>query len=107
MNRYYYINNIYNYFKKDWSKETPEKEVKKSIEEWLMYEYHGFGGGGEPVEWLDTVSGKTIIRRYTLPEAGERVVRHILCHGVQYYDTNDWFLKWIKKKKNRELLKLN
>ena len=106
MNRYHYINWIYDYFKKDWDKTTPEIEVKKNIEKWLMYEFHSFGGGGELVEWLDE-SGKTCLKRYTLKQAAEdRVFRHIFIHGVKYYEDDKYFRDWIGKKKSKKLLKL-
>jgi len=110
MNRFFYINEIYKSFR--WSKKlltkTAEKEVKKEIEKWLMYEYETMDGG-KPQK-VECQEGGVYLGTYeytfTLADAAERVLRHLKIYGKTYYAKYDFVKKWVKKKKNRKLLKL-
>ena len=123
MNRYYYINKIYNSILKrrlEGRKKIPtrklveddfnekHKDLKKHIEEWLMFEYYT-SGGGKPQEiedWRGGVYLGTYKYTYTLADAANIVLINIEVCGEDYYEKKDSVEKWFKKKENKKLLKL-
>ena len=113
MNRFFYINEIYKSFR--WSKKiltkTAEKEVKKEIEKWLMYEYETMDGGipkkVDDWDWSRGLYLGSHVETFTLADAANRVLKHLKVNGKHYYANDEFVKKWAKKKKNKKLLKLS
>ena len=113
MNRFYYINEIYNSImewrtpKKIPTKNLVEKDLKKHIEEWLMYTFHVYYNGGEKIT-EDSLSTGVFSWKPTLRNAYDLFYDHLKDLRDQgrmneLYENKD-VKKWVKK--NRKLLKL-
>ena len=124
MNRYYYINEIYNSileWRLEGRKKKPtrklveddffnnNKDLKNKIESWVIYEYY-MGTDGlmdeEPQPPYMDKHGHIHYWKYTLKLAAEEVKSNIRIYGENFYDGEVHFKQWIGKKKNKKLLKL-
>lgn len=94
-NRFYYVDEIYN-SRKQWYKKKlgklAEKEVKKKIEVWLMYEYYHIS----PVFYRDK-NGHFITEYRTLAWAAELVKEKLLISKPKLFIFNSNYYSHLKK----------